>query len=115
MKGRFAIRMLSRGVVGSLFFVLGSRLANQQMRGYHPEAFRWEEAKTKPLQIIAKGIDETLGVAIERTVATLARLKHTPEEAARIGKKAVTFRGTRTITYRDHQGVEHQTAAHERD
>lgn len=91
-KGRFAIRMISRGVVGAAFFTIGGRIATNHLKGYDPNK-AWD--RSKPLQAVAKGIDLTFGKIIEGGLRSLARLKHTEAEAAEIAKKAMTFRDSR--------------------
>ncbi len=88
VKGRATIRLVSRGIFGSMAFALGGRYASRQLEGYSPQEFD----HSKPLQWLAKGFDVTLGNAIKHTVKLGARLGHTPEEAARIAEKAVQFR-----------------------
>lgn len=90
-KGRFAIRMLSRGVVGAAFFTWGGHIADKQLKGYEPTA-GWN--KSQPLQLVAKGIDMTLGRAIEGAVRGIAGLKYDSKKAAEIGRNAVNFRDT---------------------
>jgi hypothetical protein len=93
VKGRIAIRAISRGIFGSIFFVVGGRMATMQMKGYNQENFDW--SKPKPfLQYIAKGIDTTLGKGIQKTVQGVASLMGKPNAEA-IGKAAVTFRESR--------------------
>jgi hypothetical protein len=90
-KGRFTIRLLSRGVVGAAFFTWGGRIADRHLEGYEPSA-GWNTSK--PLQLVAKGIDMTLGRAIEGAVRGIAGLKYDPKKAAEIGRNAVNFRDT---------------------
>lgn len=59
-KGRAAIRLISRGIIGSAFFTVGGRIAAKQMAGY--EFFG--KAKN-PLQHVAKAIDGSIGRALE--------------------------------------------------
>jgi hypothetical protein len=93
IKGRAAIRLVSRGIVGAAFFTIGGRMARNQMVGYTPE--KWDTSK--PLQWIAKGFDLTLGKGIETAVRVVARTRHTPLEAAQIARQAVTFRPSLTV------------------
>ncbi len=102
IKGRAAIRMLSRGVVGAVFFTIGGRMARSQLKGYQEHHWKWDS--TKPLQAIAKGIDATLGRGIKATVRGITRLNHTAAEADVIAKNAVTFRQKRKFYYIDHHG-----------
>lgn len=96
IKGRAAIRLISRGVVGAGFFALGSRMARMQMRGYDEVNFKFDPEK--PLQLIAKGIDMTFGKVIKSSVAGAARLGgKTAAEAEALGKSAVTFRDSRVF------------------
>ncbi len=88
VKGRAAIRLISRGIVGAAFFTIGGRMARNQLMGYTPE--KWDTSK--PLQWVAKGFDVTLGKGIETAVKIVARTRHTPLEAAQIAREAVTFR-----------------------
>lgn len=95
IKGRFLIRMVSRGLVGATFFAIGGRMASQQLDKYNPETWKWDSSK--PLQAIAKGFDATLGKGIEKTVSAIARFKYpaSASKAEMIGKRAVTFRDSR--------------------
>jgi hypothetical protein len=92
MRGRAGIRLVSRGIVGSLFFALGGRFAGKQLAGYAPTTYRWD--RTKPLQALAKGVDVTLGSAIKHSVGLAARIAHSPDEAKAIAERAVQFRNT---------------------
>jgi hypothetical protein len=102
-KGRAAIRLVSRGIVGAAFFTIGGRMATKQLDGYN-QATSWGNIERgKPLQYIAKAIDMTLGRGIQKTVTGLARFKHGDAVnaqgisiAEKIGHDAVTFRDTRT-------------------
>lgn len=67
IQGRAAIRLISRGVVGSFCFVAGGRYARTQMMDYHPETFAWDSAK--PLQALAKVFD----VAFGKPIAAMTR------------------------------------------
>lgn len=100
--GRAAIRLVSRGIVGAAFFTIGGRMARSQMAGYQEQHWQWDSSK--PLQAIAKGIDATLGRGIKATVDGLARLGHSPQEAEKIAKNALTFRQKRTFEYIDKYG-----------
>lgn len=97
-KGRFAIRLLSRGIVGAAFFTVGGRMAQNQLKGYNQATWKWKNINsTNWLQAVAKGFDITLGRAIEGAVRGIASLKYTSDEARRIGKEAVTFRNSRVF------------------
>ena len=108
-KGRAAIRLFSRGVVGAAFFTIGGRMGKIHMQGYDPNA-SWGEIKGNQwLQYVAKGFDATLGKGIQKTVTTFAKIKHGDAVgldgiaiAEKIGSEAVTFRNTlnRTITHK---------------
>ena len=50
-KGRAAIRLFSRGVVGAAFFTIGGRMGKIHMQGYDPNA-SWGEIKVLALTII---------------------------------------------------------------
>lgn len=93
-KGRFAIRAISRGIVGAAFFTIGGRMASRHLEGYN-QTKAWD--RSKPLQAIAKGIDLTLGKGIQKTVEGLAGFKYGfgSTAAKSVGKRAVTFRTTR--------------------
>lgn len=56
--GRAMIRVITRGIFGSLAFTIAGRYAQEQMLNYHPETYRFD--RTKPLQALAKGIDTVL-------------------------------------------------------
>ncbi len=95
-KGRAAIRLISRGIVGAAFFTIGGRMATQHLKGYNQNA-HWGETGNdgKWLQYIAKGIDSTLGRGIQKTVTKFAEIKYGAGEVAdNIGRNAVTFRDT---------------------
>lgn len=62
-RGRAAIRLVSRGLVGSLFFTIGGRFARGQLRNYHAEKELTREAPV--LQWLARGIDNTLGRGVK--------------------------------------------------
>lgn len=67
-KGRLAIRLVSRGIVGAAAFAWGQRVAREQMIGYEPH--RWD--KSKPLHYVAKAFDSTLGKVISGGARMLA-------------------------------------------
>lgn len=77
-KGRIAIRMVSRGIFGSLAFAWGSIASKKALQHYEPG--NWREADeslvravySKPLKALAQGIDSTLGRAIQKTAKVLA-------------------------------------------
>lgn len=60
--GRIAIRLISRGIFGALAFTWGQRVARNQLQNYTPD--NWDTSK--PLQWVAKGIDSTVGRAIQK-------------------------------------------------
>jgi hypothetical protein len=101
-KGRAAIRLVSRGIVGAAFFTIGGRMAHKQLKGYNQKTSWGNIESDKPLQYIAKAIDMTLGRGIQKTVTGLARFKHGDAVnaqgisiAEKIGHDALTFRDTR--------------------
>ena len=73
-KGRMAIRLVSRGISGSLAFAFAQRYAYKQLLNYEPETFKWGETKflEKPLQYVAKSFDVVFGKPIEAFVRVLA-------------------------------------------
>lgn len=94
--GRAMIRLVSRGIMGATFFAVGGRMANTQLKNYdHTATWNWN----KPLQVVAKAIDTTLGRGIEKTVTSLAGLKYGAgsQVAKDIGRRAVTFRESRNF------------------
>lgn len=95
MKGRAAIRILSRGIVGAAFFTIGGRMAQHQLRNYNKDAeLTWNIVKENPLQLVAKGFDVTFGKLISSSVELFAKAAGRADAAA-IAEKAVTFRTTR--------------------
>lgn len=78
MQGRIAIRLISRGIFGAIAFTWGQKIAAKQLDGYEPE--RWKFDKSKPLQMIAKGIDESVGRGIRFGAKHMAP-KHIREDA----------------------------------
>ncbi len=102
MKGRAAIRLVSRGIVGSLFFVAGGRMASQQMANYNEHAFEWSVRAPfhNPLQALAKGIDVTFGSGYKKLYETAARISGTEKLIAkREAEKALWFRDTASYGY----------------
>jgi hypothetical protein len=81
-QGRLAIRLVSRGVLGALFFTAGQTLNSKWMKGYNHEAGLLEQKN--PLTVIAKLIDRFVGKPIEYSVNMVGGN----------GRKAVTFRPT---------------------
>lgn len=100
MQGRAMIRLVSRGVVGSAFFVLGTHLAKQQLEGYEP----WRKA-TNPLQKIAKALDRTVGNALEKTAFHL-----TPGDMQKKADAAWEITNFRTKMYSGPEAVAYDTA-----
>jgi hypothetical protein len=73
--GRATIRLISRGIVGAIFFTLGGHLATKALKSYEPELFTFKNlgptqtiAKIvkNPLNSIAKAIDIFPGKLISR-------------------------------------------------
>lgn len=97
-RGRLMIRTISRGIFGAAFFTIGGRMATKQLQGY-TESTGWKDIdKSKPLQYVAKGFDATLGRIIEGSVRGISSLHHTSDQAAKIGRDAVTFRETKNFS-----------------
>lgn len=75
-RGRGMIRLLSRGVAGAGFFVLGGHIAKKQMEGYD-SFMKLSELKPlqngKPLQYVAKAWDKAVGRPIEWATYHLTR------------------------------------------
>lgn len=69
-KGRLAIRMFSRGIMGAALFTIGGRISRAQMLDYDPHTFEWSQAKAKPLQALAKIFDEGFGKPIAAIAAS---------------------------------------------
>lgn len=95
-KGRIAIRLISRGIFGSMAFAWGSATSREALKGYEPGTWRAEgeslasAISNKPLQAIAKGIDSSLGRVIGKTARIMA--SGGPEEKALWEKEATRFR-----------------------
>lgn len=62
-KGRLAIRVVSRGVVGAAFYAWANRYVGEALNSYESNK-SWSELKG-PLQYVAKGFDEVLGRGIQ--------------------------------------------------
>lgn len=95
VQGRSTIRLFSRGVMGALFFTIGSRWATSAMRDYHPG----KSPENLP-QGIAYSVDKLVGRPLEK-IAT--RMGYD-------GKAFTTFRPTETY----YGGTQHgRTLGHE--
>ena len=79
--GRAWIRVISRGVVGSIFFALGGHFAAKAMKGYEPELWRFRgegvsqtisKIASNPLQAIAKVVDMGPGKLINKVAGDKA-------------------------------------------
>ena len=82
--GRFAIRTISRGVMGAAFFAIGGIMTNRMLRNYDPAMSLKEQAFGEGgnfMKVIAKSIDTVVGKPIETV----------------FGRDAVTFRETRAF------------------
>jgi|GEM_PF-1254240 len=88
-RGRLAIRLFSRGIVGAGFFVVGGHIAKKQLEGYES----WKEAQN-PLQHVAKFWDHTAGRAFENVTHFL-----TPGDAAAKARAAWEVTNFRTKTF----------------
>ena len=93
MEGRLAIRLFSRGILGSVFFVLGQQIDGKYLADYNADApLDWK----KPLHVVAKLLDNTTGKALHYAVLKSAKLVGKDDEAAsELASKVVTFRPTR--------------------
>lgn len=92
-KGRAAIRFFSRGVAGAAFFTIGGRYARMEMEGYDGIGWNW----SKPLQVVAKGIDVTFGKGFTKAYELASRIGGTEATVARdAAKRAMLFRQSRT-------------------
>lgn len=115
-KGRLAIRLVTRGVLGCAFFAWGNLKASGDMNNYDPtnsikdiwsknaddtadNRNFFNKAYTKALPVLAKIIDNTAGESIKWAV----------DKTGGDGQRAVTFRPTRS--YRD--GVWGRSLGHE--
>jgi hypothetical protein len=81
-KGRAAIRIISRGVFGAGFFVLGGHIANQQMLGYESFKPLRELDPKKPLQYVARFWDVAVGKPAELIAYRITPVKGLSPEAA---------------------------------
>ena len=94
VKGKLAIRLFTRGIVGSAFFAIGQIMAGKGMQGYHPDRPVRSLAKGSRLKTfmhnIAWAVDKAVGAPIQKAV-TLAT--GDPEK----GLHAVTFRHQRQV------------------
>ena len=93
MKGRAAIRVISRGLVGAAFMTWGGRFARNQLNNYSQH--EWDPSK--PLQAVAKGFDVTFGKLIKGVAYGMANTKGLSAEAATAARvkaahEATTFR-----------------------
>lgn len=108
-QGRFAIRVISRGLVGGLFFTAGGLIARKQLAGYESfkplEKFRVFTQRTmvngveqvqrgNVLQYIAKGWDLSVGRALEGVTHFI-----TPGDAATKAAAAWEVTNFRTKTF----------------
>lgn len=90
--GRLAMRSISRFVVGTAFFSVGTLYGRTKLQGYN----NYERPKTV-LQNIARFVDNTAGKAIEGGVYAVT---HDRDKA----QKAIMFRDTLDLGYLDHSG-----------
>ena len=76
-QGRAAIRVISRGLVGTLAFTLGGRISRLQLMNYNPAEVEvsLKTLKEKPLQLIAKGFDVTFGKLVKEGTALVANAR----------------------------------------
>lgn len=89
MSGRAAIRMISRGITGALFFTIGARYARMQLADYNPEQIN----KAKPLHWVAKTFDVAFGKPIAEMTRGISRLNGATLEKAELNAwNSVNFR-----------------------
>ncbi len=81
-QGRLAIRLVTRGVLGSAFFTVGGALTTKWLQNYNSEASLLKQ--DNPLAFISKLIDMGVGKPIEAAVNAIGK----------DGARAVTFRPT---------------------
>lgn len=94
-QGRFAIRLVTRGVMGAAFFTVGGSVAGKWLKNYDTEASLLKQ--DNPLSFISKLIDIVVGKPVEVTVRTVGKvIGHEAPEV--LGKRAVTFRPTNNFT-----------------
>ncbi len=100
-KGRLAIRMFSRGILGAAMFTIGGRISRVQLLDYDPHTFEWSMAKEKPLQAIAKGFDEVFGKPIGKIARMRVNTKGLTEAEAKLAKANAEWDATmfRTASY----------------
>jgi len=91
--GRAAIRLFSRGVLGSVGFAVGNWYIGRggAMQGYSPNMKLSEISASNPLQYIAKSIDTLVGKPVKFTAQMLGKSEAAAEELVR-------FRPTRNFT-----------------
>ena len=68
MRGRLAIRVFSRGLVGGIFYTVGGHFASQQLKDYEsfkPLEWSFTHIRRKPLQYVARGWDVVVGKPLE--------------------------------------------------
>ncbi len=88
-QGRLAIRVFSRGVMGSAFFAVGGMVGHKWLQNYDHNASVLNQKN--PLTFVSKLIDIVAGAPIEATVKNVAKVAgHEAPEL--LAKKAVTFR-----------------------
>ena len=81
-QGRLAIRLVTRGVLGSAFFTVGGALTTKWLQNYNSEAALLKQ--DNPLAFISKLVDMGVGKPIEAAVNAIGK----------DGARAVTFRPT---------------------
>jgi hypothetical protein len=79
-QGRFAIRVVTRGVLGAAFFTVGGALTTKWLQNYNSEASLLKQ--DNPLAFISKLVDAGVGKPIEAVVNAIGK----------DGKRMVTFR-----------------------
>lgn len=98
-KGRLAIRMFSRGILGAALFTIGGRMSRTQLVDYDPHTFKWSDTKSRPLQGIAKLFDEAFGKPIGAMARWRVNTKGMTQAEAQLAKAnaewdATMFRST---------------------
>lgn len=90
-RGRAAIRLISRGVVGALAMTLVDRQARKQLFDYHPDTAKFGNGIWHD---VALGIDKTITRALRGTLQSGAKLLGGMEAgaAAEYAQHATTFR-----------------------
>ncbi len=113
MRGRLGIRVLSRGILGGIFYTVGGHLASKQLEGYQSFTPFAKLDRRKPLQYVARAWDVVVGKPLEFATHRLTR--GDLETKARAAWEVTSFRpkmfdvpAGQPLTHKDRWGFEHE-------